>query len=90
MVTIRGINVFPSSIDAIVRKRPEISEYRVNVSRKDFLDQLDVEIEAPPECKDSLEKLFAVQLGLRVPVHIAEHGSLPRSEGKSRRWQDRR
>lgn len=90
MVTIRGINVFPSSIDAIVRKHADVSEYRVNVSRKEFLDQLDVEVEAPESCKAELEKSFSVHLGLRVPVHIVATGTLPRSELKSRRWQDLR
>ncbi len=90
MVTIRGVNVFPSSIDALVRKIPSIAEYRVLLTRQGSLDQLHVEIEADEDSKKELEKVLQVQLGLRVPVTLQAAGSLPRSEGKSRRWQDHR
>lgn len=90
MVTIRGVNVFPSSIDAIVREFSNVSEYRVLVTRQDGLDQLRVDAESDPETREALEKAFNIRLGLRIPVHLVEHGSLPHSEGKSRRWQDAR
>lgn len=90
MVTIRGINVFPSSVDAIVREIPEISEYRVHVVSKNYLDELSVEIEAPPSAQTKLENAFGMHLGLRVPVSIAPTDSLPRSEGKAKRWLDER
>ncbi len=95
MVTIRGVNMFPSSIDALVREMDSIDEYRVVISHQDDLDQLRVDIEAPDvetpaEARAELEKRFNTRLGLRIPVHLVEPGSLPRSEGKSRRWQDER
>jgi phenylacetate-CoA ligase len=90
MVTIRGVNVFPSSIDAIVREVPGISEYRIIVSRRGELDQLQVEIEADEATQHQLEKNLASRLGLRIPVALAPLASLPRSELKSRRWIDQR
>ncbi|MEZ6138848.1 MAG: phenylacetate--CoA ligase family protein, partial [Pirellulaceae bacterium] len=94
MVTIRGVNIFPSSLDAIVREFPAISEYRACVTRREHLDELELEIEVLVGQEASVqalfEKLLTSRLGLRIPVRLAPTGSLPRSEGKSNRWQDRR
>jgi phenylacetate-CoA ligase len=90
MVTIRGVNIFPSSIEAIVRELPQVSEYRVVVTRAGELDQLRIEIEAEPSMPSTLEKLLSTRLGLRIPVQLVEPASLPRSELKSRRWLDGR
>lgn len=90
MVTIRGVNVFPSSVDAIVREFEAIVEYRVNVTRDRQLDQLSIEIEGDQSACEQLAKRMMLQLGLRVPVTLVEAGSLPRSEAKSRRWNDQR
>ncbi len=89
MVTVRGVNVFPSSIDAIVRELANI-EYQVIVTRQGVLDQLRVEVEAGVDQQQQLEKLLSTRLGLRVPVTVVPVNSLPRSELKSRRWVDRR
>lgn len=91
MVTIRGVNIFPSSIDDIVRQVSGIQEYRVTVDRDGALDRLQVEIEADSEQqRPQLEKLLSTQLGLRIAVRSVPHASLPRSELKARRWIDAR
>lgn len=90
MITIRGVNVFPSSIDAVVRELTEISEYQVLVTSQGALDQLQLQIEADENTRTELEKRLSVRLGLRIPVALATPGSLPRSELKSRRWNDLR
>ena len=46
MVTVRGINIFPSAIEAIVREYPQIVEYRAEVLRRGALDELSLSIEA--------------------------------------------
>ncbi len=89
MLTIRGVNVFPSSIDAIVREFASL-EYQVIITRAGVLDQLHIEAETEPAQQQDLEKLLSTRLGLRVPVTSVPLGSLPRSELKSRRWVDRR
>lgn len=89
MVTVRGVNIFPSSIDAIVRELANL-EYQVIVTRQGMLDQLRIEVEAAAEQQHELEKLLSTRLGLRVPVTAVPTNSLPRSELKSRRWVDRR
>ncbi len=90
MVTIRGVNVFPSSIDSILHEFPGASEYRISVTRLGQLDQLELEVEADVDTQIAIEKALSVRLGLRIPVKIVDAGSLPRSEGKSQRWRDRR
>ncbi len=91
MVIIRGVNVFPSSIDDIVRRVPGVGEYRVRVDRDGALDRLQIEIEAALDDQQrELEKLLATRLGLRIVVQRVPEGSLQRSEHKARRWIDER
>ncbi|GAB5402337.1 MAG: phenylacetate--CoA ligase [Aureliella sp.] len=90
MVTVRGVNVFPSSIDAIVREVDGVAEYQIRVTKHNHLDELQISAEANTETCKQVEKLLTVRLGLRIPVSLAAAGSLPRSEGKSRRWVDQR
>lgn len=86
MITIRGVNMFPSSVDSLVRSLLPCSEYQVRISQNRSLEQLLISIEASQEAAERLEKLLASRLGLRVNVTSLPPGSLPRSEGKSRRW----
>ena len=90
MVIIRGVNVFPSSIDAIVRKVASVDEYRVTLSRRGELDELTLEIEAPAEAARAVEHQCELQLGMRIPIAVVPTGTLPRSESKARRWIDLR
>lgn len=90
MLIIRGVNIFPSSIDAILRQFVEVKEYRVTVSRSQQLDQLTVDVESPIDSLSSIRNRLEVELGLRIDVRAVEAGSLPRSEGKAQRWIDAR
>lgn len=90
MVTVRGVNVFPSSLDAILRDHQGVAEYRVLVTRTGHLDQLAIEAEASAEACQAIEKILSVRLGLRIGVTPVSANTLPRSEGKSRRWVDQR
>ncbi|MFG0288684.1 MAG: phenylacetate--CoA ligase family protein [Rhodopirellula sp. JB044] len=99
MLVIRGVNVFPSSIEAIVREVSPAAEFRMIATRLDEMDQIHIEVEAPPpgtatqstsDIASLLVERMRERLALRVPVSLVEYGSLPRSEGKSRRWVDQR
>ena len=90
MVTIRGVNLFPSSIEAIVREFASVQEYRVIVSRNGELDEIYLEVEAPEEDLASIHKRLDLALGLRIAVNRVAANTLPRSEGKAIRWLDRR
>ena len=90
MVTIRGVNLFPSSIDAIAREFHSIQEYRVLIDRRGALDEVRIEVEAPESDLARISKRLEIVLGLRIAVSCVPANSLPRSEGKSKRWIDAR
>ncbi len=90
MVVVRGVNVYPSAVEEILRSAGGVAEYRVTISRDDALIEMSVEVE--PEIGDDsalakrLAKSFQETLALRVPVKLVEPGSLPRFELKAKRW----
>lgn len=90
MVVIRGVNVFPSAVDEVIRAVGGIAEYRAEVRAEGALRELRIEIEpdpaAPADLARRLEGAFQSRLALRVPVLILEPGTLPRFEMKARRW----
>ena len=92
MVVVRGVNVYPSAVEEIVRSSGEVAEYRVHVSSAQGLVEMSLEIEPKPECEDvsglvrNLERGFDHALALRVPVRVVASDSLPRFELKSKRW----
>jgi phenylacetate-CoA ligase len=92
MVVVRGVNVYPSAVEQIVREFPDVAEYRAHVHRKGAMTELHLVIEPFPSVKNtaalvaSVEKSLQGALNLRIPVTSAPHGSLPRAELKARRW----
>ncbi|HWW03326.1 MAG TPA: AMP-binding protein [Candidatus Acidoferrum sp.] len=92
MVVVRGVNVYPSLVEELVRAHPEVTEYRVELDCRGALAELSVEVETSAECPDPasvkrrLEQSFQTALNLRVPVHLLPLGSLPRFEMKALRW----
>lgn len=90
MLIIRGVNLFPSSLDEIIRGFPEIAEYRAIVSSRGELDTLRIEIEGDATSVERLATALQVRLGLHIDVALVPAGSLPRFEGKGRRLSDER
>lgn len=90
MLVVRGVNVFPSSIDAIVREFPSVGEYRLTVQKQGALDELRLEVEDREHSPDRIAERLLLMLQLRVEVVDVPAGTLPTSEGKSRRVLDRR
>lgn len=88
MLIVRGVNIFPSAIDDIIRGFPEIVEYRLTVARRDSLDTMRLEVEDQLDDPHRVAIELQVRLGLRVDVIAAPIGSLPRFEGKGRRVLD--
>jgi phenylacetate-CoA ligase len=87
MVVVRGVNLYPSAFDAVVRLVPEVEEYRVEVSRRGALTEVEVHIEsADAATVAKLERALGAAFSLRIPVtRVAAH-TLPRFEMKARRW----
>ncbi|HEU5345000.1 MAG TPA: AMP-binding protein [Ktedonobacterales bacterium] len=90
MVVVRGVNIFPSSIESALRQFPQIQEFRIILTRAGELDEIEVEVECPEELTPQVEQALRQALSLRAPVRVAPPGTLPRFELKARRLDDRR
>jgi phenylacetate-CoA ligase len=90
MLIIRGVNIYPSALDQILRSFPEIVEYRAKACSHGAMDALEIEIEDRLEQPSRVSDEFRVRLGLKVEVRCVPVGSLPRFEGKGRRVVDER
>jgi phenylacetate-CoA ligase len=92
MVAVRGVNVFPGAIEAVVRAFPEVVEFRSRVGRTGAMRSLSIEIEIDESVAERaviatrLGHELREALGLTVPVHVVDAGTLPRYEMKARRF----
>jgi phenylacetate-CoA ligase len=86
MVTIRGVNVFPSAIEAIVRRFEEVGEYRVDLARVREMDELRCIVEAPADVAERVGGAIHRELGIRCLVEVVAPGTLPRFEMKAKRF----
>jgi len=90
MVIIRGINIFPQSIEAIVREFPEISEFRIVYYTVEEMDEVKVQYEGGKDLAGPLASRLRERIGLRIEVEPVEDGTLTRFEMKARRVVDQR
>ena len=99
MKLIRGTNVYPRAVEAIVREHAEVEEFQIIITREDNIrDEIMVKLELKPGSDDlwpNLEKVLGKDLadaheGLRFKVERAKEGELPRFELKAKRLQDLR
>jgi phenylacetate-CoA ligase len=92
MLIVRGVNLYPSAIDNLLRAFPSIIEYEVEIKRIAGMDDLLLKIEildgGPfPQVEQTVLAAFRSQLNIRVSVEQAARGSLPRYEFKARRYK---
>src|SRR5262249_38379314 len=91
MLVVRGVNVFPSAIENIIREFAAIDEFEVEVASERDMQELVVRIEVRDASDQETCQALATQiqrrLALRPRVGPAELGSLPRYEMKSRRFK---
>lgn len=92
MVIVRGVNVYPTAVEEIIRSCEGVAEYQVKISQTQSLAEMSVEIEPAASCRDvaallaQVKKRFETALALRVPVSAMSPGALPRFEMKAMRW----
>jgi phenylacetate-CoA ligase len=91
MFVVRGVNVFPSAIDEIVRSVTAVAEYRVTVTSRHHMGHLVIEIECaddadPDETSRLLGASIQRKLTFRPEVVPVASGVLPRFELKARRY----
>ena len=102
MLIIRGVNVFPSQIEDVMKTMPEISSwYQVVLSTVDHLDRVTLKVEMEQgfdfdeirnieRLQRELEGRLKTALSVGIKVKIVEPKSIPRSEGKAKRVIDER
>jgi len=101
MMIIRGVNVFPSQIEELILKRPELApHYQCVLTREGPMDTLKVVVETSTGiAQDSLEARAAakqlqheikVYIGSSVEIELRTEGGVERSQGKAKRVVDLR
>jgi len=97
MITVRGVNLFPSNVEHLLLSVPEVApHYQLVVERTGALDELTVQCEPLSAAVDvaalrsTAETILREHTGIRIEVEVLEPGSVPRSEGKAVRVIDRR
>ncbi len=89
LMIVRGVNVFPTAVEAIVRGF-EVGEFRMVRLRRGDLEELRVDAEASEETARALAEELRMRLSVRIETRAVAAGSLPRFELKARRVVDER
>jgi phenylacetate-CoA ligase len=92
MIHLRGNNLYPSALEAIIRRFPEVAEYRVEVDQAGTLADLRIELEAQANVAEQslaerVARAIRDELLFRADVRTVPRGALPRYEMKARRVQ---
>lgn len=102
MLIIRGVNVFPSTVESVILEFVEFNgQYFITVDRHNNVDSFDIDVELRPEYyTDDMDKMLQLKdrltghlvsiLGIKPSVHIVEPGSITRSQGKAKHVIDKR
>jgi phenylacetate-CoA ligase len=100
MFTIRGENVYPSEVDAVVNALAGYGgEHRIVITREGAMDELLIRVEAAAEShaagrgdalRDDAAKALQRMLGLRAKVEVVAPGTFPRTDFKAHRVIDDR
>ena len=99
MMIIRGVNVFPSQVEAVLIGLPGITpHYQLILTREGALDAMTVEIETAPGADPATREKTAAEvahhiksrIGVTCAVAVKAPGEVPRSQGKAVRVRDLR
>ena len=101
MMIIRGVNVFPSQIEAVLLKQGYTPNYQIEVDRINNTDTFEIKVEMAPEqfsdivsinqAKErKLEQAMRQMLGIGPKVRLVPPKTIARSEGKAVRVIDHR
>ncbi|MET1124508.1 MAG: phenylacetate--CoA ligase [Archaeoglobaceae archaeon] len=102
MIIVRGVNVFPSQIEHVLMRIPEVGDhFQVVVTRRGSLDEIVVRVELKDEAftgelqdlqriREKIQRELYKELGLRTTVELVEKGTIERSMGKAKRVLDLR
>jgi phenylacetate-CoA ligase len=102
LLIINGVNVFPSQIEEVIMKVPQVgTNYLITVEKAGALDKLVVQTEVTSEIfsddmrklnalRDRIKALLKASISINARVELHERGALPVSQGKAQRVIDRR
>ena len=89
MVIVRGVNLYPRALEAIVRSVPEIGEFQVDIDQTAPLIKASLRIETegdPGMVAEQLRIRLRDSLQMRIDVEVVASGTLPVYEIKAKRW----
>ncbi|MDP7437863.1 MAG: AMP-binding protein, partial [SAR324 cluster bacterium] len=91
MVVVRGINVFPSAVENLVRQCESVEEFRITVTTDREMGNLAIELELsknanPESARKTVDQTIQNGLSLRPEITLVPSGSLPRFEMKAKRF----
>jgi len=91
MVVVRGINVFPSAVENLVRQCESVEEFRITVTTEREMGNLAIELELnknanPESARKTVDQAIQNELSLRPEITLVPSGSLPRFEMKAKRF----
>jgi phenylacetate-CoA ligase len=92
MVTIRGVNVYPTAIENVIRQFGSVDEFQVTVTTVHEMHHLEVQIEVvsgndAEHVRTRVEQAIYHALSLRPTVRVAKRGTLTHFEMKARRFR---
>ena len=102
MFILKGVNIYPMQVEQILMSLPEVGQnYLIVLEREGYIDQMRVKVEVKDEFfEEDMRALKALaqniarrlkdEILITPKVDLVEHKSLPRSQGKAERVQDRR
>ncbi len=99
MVTIRGMNVYPTAVETLLSQVAGASHhYELHITREEGMDRLSVKLEAQegispsefPDIAQRARQTYRTNLSISVEVEVVQPGTLPRYELKSKRFFDHR
>jgi len=88
MFTVRGVNLYPSQVEDLVRRHPAIAEFSIEVRQVRGMEEVTILCECTDGSDGVAEQLaneLRLALGARIACRQVPVGSLPRSDLKSRR-----
>jgi len=92
MVIVRGVNVFPSAIESVIRDFSEIEEFRVEVYERQEMREIKLVLEPKSAeysitgLREQVSRRMRERIGLRPEIELVSPGTLPRFELKAKRF----
>ena len=92
MIIVRGVNVFPSAVENVLREFPEIEEFRVEIFDRQAMKEIKLILEPRSDLSstqglaETVGERMRQRIALRPQVELVAPGSLPRFELKAKRF----